>query len=325
MRLEDIGFYTLCDARTGQASDKSPLWRCELLLTDKCNFKCPYCMPLREDCRGDISFDTAKDVVNYWADEGLKHIRFSGGEPTLYKHLSDLVSLSHQRGIKRIAISTNGSRKLNLYKKLIDCGVNDFSISLDACCSSFGTKMSGGIDVWDRLISNISELSKITYVSAGMVFTEDNISQANESIKFASELGVSDIRIITAAQYNKRVDFVSTIDKKLLEKHPILAYRAKNYSIGRNVRGIKKDDCHKCYLVLDDMAIAGDAHYPCIIYLRQGGAPIGKINGDTKNIRQERTKWFKDHDCYNDSICRNNCLDVCVNYNNKARQNCKFK
>ena len=43
MKLEEIGFYTLDDERAKHASETSPLWRCELLLTNKCNFHCPYC------------------------------------------------------------------------------------------------------------------------------------------------------------------------------------------------------------------------------------------------------------------------------------------
>jgi sulfatase maturation enzyme AslB (radical SAM superfamily) len=41
--LESIGFYTLSDARVKQASVRSPLWRGELVLSARCNFKCPYC------------------------------------------------------------------------------------------------------------------------------------------------------------------------------------------------------------------------------------------------------------------------------------------
>ena len=43
MRLEDIGFYTLSDARAAGASASSPLWRCEMILTDLCNLRCRYC------------------------------------------------------------------------------------------------------------------------------------------------------------------------------------------------------------------------------------------------------------------------------------------
>lgn len=55
MKLEDIGFYTLSDERAKNASESSPLHRCEILITDKCNFKCPYCRGMREDLRGTMS------------------------------------------------------------------------------------------------------------------------------------------------------------------------------------------------------------------------------------------------------------------------------
>lgn len=43
------------------------------------------------------------------------------------------------------------------------------------------------------------------------------------------------------------------------------------------------------------------------------GAPIGKVGN---NMRTERSVWSAVHDSYNDAICRNNCLDVCIDYNN---------
>ena len=66
----------------------------------------------------------------------------------------------------------------------------------------------------------------------------------------------------------------------------------------------------------DDSVVAGDQHFPCIIYLREGGAPIGKIG---PNMRQERVEWLKSHNTHNDPICKANCLDVCIAYANKAR------
>ena len=61
--------------------------------------------------------------------------------------------------IKHIAISTNGYSDIQLYKELISLGVNDFSISLDACCSSVGDMMAGNIKgSWNKVIKNIKEL-----------------------------------------------------------------------------------------------------------------------------------------------------------------------
>jgi cyclic pyranopterin phosphate synthase len=93
--------------------------------------------------KGDIPFRHASSIIQGWCDHNLKNIRFSGGEPTLYPALLDLVKMSKEGGIERIALSTNGSASFSKYQKLIDAGVNDFSISLDACCSSTGSIWPG--------------------------------------------------------------------------------------------------------------------------------------------------------------------------------------
>ena len=175
MKLQDIGFYTLEDKRAEQVSLQSPLWRCELLLTDKCNFSCPYCRGSNQYTKGTLSFDEAKHIVDLWASHNLKNIRFSGGEPTVVPYLLDLVKYTKNKGIERIAISSNGSAKTELYQELCDTGVNDFSISLDACCASTGDMMAGNIpNVWQKVVNNIKELSKRTYVTVGVVLTDDN-------------------------------------------------------------------------------------------------------------------------------------------------------
>ena len=320
MKLDNIGFYTLTDDRVKNVTSKSQLMRCELILTDSCNFKCPYCRGVRDDIKGTLSLENAKRIVDLWAEDNLKNIRFSGGEPTVYKNLVELIEYTKLKGIERIAISTNGYADLTLYKKLIDAGVNDFSISLDACCSSFGDMMAGGIPgAWEKVINNIKELSKLTYVTVGVVVTEDTVSQLKGTIEFAAGLGVSDIRIISSAQYNTLLRSANTINEEVYRRYPILKYRINNLHNERNVRGLTQEDSHRCGLVLDDMAIAGEYHFPCIIYMREGGNPIGKIS---ENMRQEREDWMKNHDTHKDLICKQNCLDVCIDYNNKY---CKFK
>lgn len=320
MKLEDIGFYTLNDERAKNASKDSQLMRCELIITDACNFKCPYCRGIRDEIKGTMSLTKAKQVVDLWTKDNLKNIRFSGGEPTVYKHLIELVEYTKSKGVERIAISTNGSADIELYKQLIKAGVNDFSISLDACCSTFGDMMAGGIEgAWNKVISNIKELSQLTYVTVGVVVTQETVAELKNTIEFAAFLGVSDIRIISSAQYNTLLENAKSISEEVYVKYPILKYRIENLNNQRNVRGLKNEDSHKCGLVLDDMAIAGEYHFPCIIYIREGGNPIGKVG---ENMRQERYEWMKSHDTHCDPICKKNCLDVCIDYNNKF---CEFK
>lgn len=314
MNLKDIGFYTLSDDRVKQVSPHSPLWRCELVLTAKCNFKCPYC---RHIGGSDLPYEDALNTVKLWANNGLKNIRFSGGEPTLYPYLTHLVSYARVRCINRIAVSTNGSASQEYYQELLNCGVNDFSISLDACCAEDSDRMTGGIKgAFETITNNIKWLSERTYVTVGVVLNEMNIAKLNDIIKYVDSLGVSDIRIIPAAQNGDKFNEVK-VDEPLLQKYPILSYRINNIQSNKVVRGLCDSDSKKCALGLDDMAVNQNKHYPCIIYMRESGEAIGNIG---EGMRGERKLWYTTHDTYLDPICKANCLDVCVDYNNKYRE-----
>ena len=270
---------------------------------------------MKKEDQGDIKLQDALSTIDLWVDQGLKNIRFSGGEPTLYPDLPFLINYCRLKGIKRIAVSTNGSANIEKYLHLLDCGVNDFSISLDSCCSATGDILAGVKNSWNKVVSNIKTLSQYTYVTVGVVLTDQNIHETKDIVEFAISLGVSDIRLITAAQSVKKLPIFST--DPLFEKYPILKYRLNNISCDRGVRGIQKDDTHKCPLVIDDMAVLNGKHYPCIIYLREQGKPIGTIS---KDVRRERYEWYLNHDCYKDPICRENCLDVCIDYNNRVEE-----
>ena len=311
MRLEDIGFYTLSDVRAATASATSRMMRAELILSARCNFHCPYC---RGVGGSDLPLAEALDVVRRWCADGLYAIRFSGGEPLLYRGLLDLVRAAREGEVERIAISTNGSAPLRMYEALLDAGVNDFSVSLDACCAEDATMMAGGVKgAWERVVSNIRALATRTYVTVGVVLTPDNVGRTADIIRFAASLGVADIRIIPAAQDGDRLVDVE-VDEDVLARYPILRYRIANLRAGRLVRGLSQDDANRCGLALDDSAVCGGYHYPCIIYMREGGAPVGSVGPE---MREERAAWAVTHDTYADPICRANCLDVCVAYNNR--------
>lgn len=313
MKLEDIGFYTLCNKRCENLSPTSPMWRCEMILTDRCNFRCPYCRGLRPDCKGDMPLGRALNTLDQWCADGLKHVRFSGGEPLVYPHLPMLVRAAEQWGVERIAISSNGSFPLYRYLELIEKGVNDFSISLDACCASFGDEMAGVSGCWRQVVSNIRVLSKHTYVTVGVVLTDTNAGQVCDIVKFAHDCGVADIRIIPAAQAGNMIEGVQGIPQEILDAHPILKYRVNNILAGRPVRGIDAYDSHRCYLAIDDSVVCGNYHFPCVIQMREHGQPIGEIG---PNMRAERIAWAETHDTHADPICQRNCLDVCCDHNN---------
>lgn len=311
MKLEDIGFYTLTDERAANVTDSTQLHRCEMLVTSRCNFNCTYC---RKRTEPDISPGQAIEILQIWIDEGLKNIRFSGGEPTIYPHLTQLVKYCKAGGVNRIAVSTNGSAPLYYYQELLDAGVNDFSISLDACCSETGDKIAGKSGSYDDVLQAIRYLAKRTYVTLGVVLFEDNMAELADIVALGDLLEVADIRLISAAQWNKPM--YAKVPQHVRDKMPLLNYRLTNLEQNKPVRGLSTEsDCNHCPLVLDDIIVEGSKHYPCPIYLRERGDAIGVMGSD---VREQRKKWYGKHNTLSDPICKNNCLDICAAHNNRV-------
>jgi len=318
--LDQIGFYTLSEARCVTANERTPIARAEIVLTDACNFKCPYCRGQRRDLKKRMSLDDAKAAVDALVAERVINLRLSGGEPTIWPWLVELVRYAHNSGVKRIAISTNGSASLRLYSELCNAGANDFSVSLDACCASYGDKMAGVGGKFESICNAIEYLSTRVYTTVGIVVTEDTVNELCKTIEFAARLGVDDIRVISAAQWQSTVDALRSIPVSLYRDYPILKYRIENANNGTGVRGIEDGDSDRCGIAIDDVAIAGEYHFPCIIYLREQGDPIGKV-GPT--MRRDRAEWSRNHNTKNDPICRANCLDCIVQYNREYRDHRK--
>uniref|UniRef100_A0A2S2R341 Molybdenum cofactor biosynthesis protein 1 n=1 Tax=Sipha flava TaxID=143950 RepID=A0A2S2R341_9HEMI len=105
-------------------------------LTERCNLRCEYCMPLK----GVQLSEQSKILTNYeiirlislFAEQGVNKIRLTGGEPTLKKDIIQIVeSISDIKQLKTVAMTTNG---LTLTKMLVDlqrAGLNALNISLD--------------------------------------------------------------------------------------------------------------------------------------------------------------------------------------------------
>ena len=97
MKLENIGFYTLSDERAMTTNIHSQMKRGEIIITEYCNFKCPYCKGLKDEIYKDrkikqLSLDEVKNILDLWCQNTpIENIRLSGGEPTLHKDIIPMV------------------------------------------------------------------------------------------------------------------------------------------------------------------------------------------------------------------------------------------
>ncbi len=106
-------------------------------VTDRCNFRCTYCMPLEGLPwlpKADIlSYEEIVAVVQQLAPLGLRRIRLTGGEPTIRPQLTSLVAqLRAVPGVTDIALSTNGVKLPELAQPLRDAGLDRINMSADS-------------------------------------------------------------------------------------------------------------------------------------------------------------------------------------------------
>ncbi len=106
-------------------------------VTDKCNFRCLYCMPvagLEWLPKSDIlSYEEIAQVVSELAPLGLRRLRITGGEPTLRPQLEHLVGMLRAiPEIEDISLSTNGLRLPTLGRLLRQAGLDRVNMSADS-------------------------------------------------------------------------------------------------------------------------------------------------------------------------------------------------
>src|SRR5688572_10800815 len=106
-------------------------------VTDRCNFRCLYCMPaegLPWLPKSEIlSYEEIAGVVGQLAPLGLRRLRITGGEPTIRPDLEELVRLLRAvPQIEDIALSTNGARLPELAPRLRDAGLDRINMSADS-------------------------------------------------------------------------------------------------------------------------------------------------------------------------------------------------
>ncbi len=113
-----------------------PLRNLRLSVTDRCNLRCQYCMPEdeyvwlpREDL---LTFEEISALVDVFIELGVDKARLTGGEPLLRRNLPALVRmLAAKRGLRDLAITTNGVLLSEQAKALYDAGLHRVTVSLD--------------------------------------------------------------------------------------------------------------------------------------------------------------------------------------------------
>ena len=132
---------------------RRPIHDLRISVMDRCNFRCPYCMP-RETFHESYRFLKSSERLDFaeilrlarvFVRAGVRKIRITGGEPLLRPNLPDLIGdLTQVPDIEDIALTTNGMLLAKYATELKAAGLNRITVSLDTLDPEVFAKMSGG-------------------------------------------------------------------------------------------------------------------------------------------------------------------------------------
>ncbi len=139
-------------------------------VTDRCNFRCPYCMPA--EVYGDryqflpkpqvLAFEEIARLVGLFSQLGVNKVRLTGGEPLVRADLDRLVDmLSHIDGVDDLTLTTNGYLLARQVQGLKDAGLRRITVSLDSLDEDVFRKMNGRGYGTERVLRGIQRADQV--------------------------------------------------------------------------------------------------------------------------------------------------------------------
>ena len=176
-----------------------PLRDLRISVTDRCNFRCGYCMPAEIFGSGYsflpkaeiLSFEEITRVVKIFAELGVKKVRLTGGEPLLRRDLPRLVQmLAKVPALEELALTTNGTLLPQLAEPLAKGGLQRVTVSLDALDKDIFRRMSGDVTSPEHVTAGIE-----TALDAGL----------GVKINMVVQRGINENQILPIAEYGRNL------------------------------------------------------------------------------------------------------------------------
>ena len=118
-----------------------PVRDLRISVTDRCNFRCVYCMPKEvfgkqfEFLRREqlLTFEEIERLARTFAGMGVEKLRITGGEPLVRRGVDELIArLAPLPGIDDVTLTTNGALLARMAPRLAEAGLNRVTVSLDS-------------------------------------------------------------------------------------------------------------------------------------------------------------------------------------------------
>jgi molybdenum cofactor biosynthesis enzyme MoaA len=327
-----------------------PLHRVTLFLSYACNLRCPYCKTIARTPE-ELEAKPEKGVTYTLEQYGslldglgptVVHLHFTGGEASIVPGVVEMVREARRRGIPHLSMTTNGTVAPSRYVELVHAGLTELRVSIDARDAALGARMTGSSRAWSKSIDALKTVAAARDRGAKVrLLANTVVGNANRAdlagiVKFLLSLGPDDVKLITDVdardglpdfpEYAAVMSELSALMSGLpRDRYPLLR-RKLNTVFARDSIGLdptaaaRTGKSWRCYIPLTERTVDGVAYYPCSVYLREGGAPIGALTESADVQRRESAKWVRDNDCRSDPICQRYCLHCTRVFNDATNQ-----
>jgi GTP 3',8-cyclase len=164
-------------------------------VTDKCNFRCFYCLPHGSPPEtapksSVLTYEEIEFAVEVFASLGVEKVRLTGGEPMLRRDIETLVAkLARAPGVKDLALTTNGYNLAERAAGLKAAGLNRVTVSLDSLKRATFQEMTG-VDMLARVLEGIRAARRVGLAPVkvnAVVVRGHNESEVADMAAFARE------------------------------------------------------------------------------------------------------------------------------------------
>ena len=168
-------------------------------LTDRCNFRCFYCLPHGEPPAAPkeqmLTYEEIEYVVRLFVSLGIEKVRLTGGEPMMRRDIETLIGklAALKPQLKDLALTTNGYFLPGRAEGLKDAGLDRITISLDSLKRETFKRMTG-VDVLERVLEGIEAARKAGLAPIkvnAVVVRGHNEEEVVDFARFARSTGVS--------------------------------------------------------------------------------------------------------------------------------------
>lgn len=186
-------------------------------ITNKCNYKCKYCIFNSGICNDtELTYEDIKKVIDALKAKNFKYLKITGGEPFIRKDIIDILKYASDKDMV-VDISTNASLiNKSMIKYLKDINLDMIHVSLDGSNKEMH-EIVRGINTYEKTIRGIKLLKETNkYIRIGTVIFKDNEDYLEDIVKLCISLNVNEVIFSVMQPVGRMLDDNTMVTTKSL-------------------------------------------------------------------------------------------------------------